>query len=212
MIRVLVVDDHKLVRNGLRMILESAEDIEVIGECESGEEALEQAPKMNPDVVLIDIMMPGMGGVDASKNLRKKLPKTEIVVVSAMSQDAFSFSLQEVGVRGFVSKSSNEDEMIEAVRQVMQGKIYMSRDVAQQLALTKTSGDKAASLADLSERELQVLLMVVKGMRVNDISEKLFLSPKTVSTYRQRMMDKLGVNNDVELTYWALRHQIVELQ
>jgi two-component system invasion response regulator UvrY len=162
-------------------------------------------------VILMDVNMPGIGGINAAKQIRRKHPGTQIVVVTAMSQEAFSYSLQEVGVLGFLSKSSNPEEMVEAVHTVVHGDIYMSRDVAQQLALAKQPGDTASKMSELSDRELQVLLMITKGMRVQEISESLFLSPKTISTYRQRIQEKLGVNNDIELTYWALRHNIIEL-
>lgn len=210
MIRVLIIDDHQLVRNGLKKILESSGDIEVVGEGASGEEAIELAREYEPDVVLMDVNMPGIGGINAAKQIRRNQPKTQIIVVTAMSQEAFSYSLQEVGVLGFLSKSSNPDEMIESVHTVVGGEIYMSRDVAQQLALAKHPGG-GSKMSELSDRELQVLLMITKGMRVQEISESLFLSPKTISTYRQRIQEKLGVNNDIELTYWALRHNIIEL-
>jgi two-component system invasion response regulator UvrY len=211
MIRVLLIDDHQLVRNGLKKILESDDDIEVIAEGATGEEAIDLSDKLSPDVLVIDVNMPGIGGVNAAKQIRRKHPEIQIIVVTAMSHEAFSYSLQEIGVRGYLSKSSNPDEMIEAVRTVNEGNIYMSRDVAQQLALARNPGDTASKMSELSDRELQVLLMITKGMRVQEISESLFLSPKTVSTYRQRIQEKLGVNNDIELTYWALRHNIVEL-
>ncbi|MEJ2310283.1 MAG: response regulator [Gammaproteobacteria bacterium] len=211
MISVLVIDDHQLVRNGLKKILESSGDIEVVGEGASGEEAIELARQYKPDVVLMDVNMPGIGGINAAKQIRRNQPNTQIIVVTAMSQEAFSYSLQEVGVLGFLSKSSNPEEMIESVHTVVGGDIYMSRDVAQQLALAKHPGGGGSKMSELSDRELQVLLMITKGMRVQEISESLFLSPKTISTYRQRIQEKLGVNNDIELTYWALRHNIIEL-
>jgi two-component system invasion response regulator UvrY len=211
MISVLVIDDHQLVRNGLKKILESSGDIEVVGEGASGEEAIELARQHEPDVVLMDVNMPGIGGINAAKQIRRNQPNTQIIVVTAMSQEAFSYSLQEVGVLGFLSKSSNPEEMIESVHTVVGGDIYMSRDVAQQLALAKHPGGGGSKMSELSDRELQVLLMITKGMRVQEISESLFLSPKTISTYRQRIQEKLGVNNDIELTYWALRHNIIEL-
>jgi two-component system invasion response regulator UvrY len=211
MIEVLIVDDHQLVRKGLKTILESDEDIKVVGEGTTGEEAIELAAEHNPDVMLMDVNMPGIGGINAAKQIRRRHPKTQIIVVTAMSQEAFSYSLQEVGVLGFLSKDSNPSEMVEAVHTVVHGEVYMSRDVAQQLALAKQPGDTASKMSELSDRELQVLLMITKGMRVQEISESLFLSPKTISTYRQRIQDKLGVNNDIELTYWALRHNIIEL-
>ncbi|MEJ2322115.1 MAG: response regulator [Gammaproteobacteria bacterium] len=211
MISVLVIDDHQLVRNGLKKILESSGDIEVVGEGASGEEAIELARQYKPDVVLMDVNMPGIGGINAAKQIRRNQPNTQIIVVTAMSQEAFSYSLQEVGVLGFLSKSSNPEEMIESVHTVVGGDIDMSRDVAQQLALAKHPGGGGSKMSELSDRELQVLLMITKGMRVQEISESLFLSPKTISTYRQRIQEKLGVNNDIELTYWALRHNIIEL-
>ena len=211
MIRVLLVDDHELVRTGIRRILEGNPEIEVVAEAKTGEEALQLATNFEPDLVLMDVNMPGIGGVNAAKQIRRKHPEIQIIVVTAMSHEAFSYSLQEIGVCCYLSKSSNPDEMIEAVRTVNEGNIYMSRDVAQQLALARNPGDTASKMSELSDRELQVLLMITKGMRVQEISESLFLSPKTVSTYRQRIQEKLGVNNDIELTYWALRHNIVEL-
>ncbi|MEN8174258.1 MAG: response regulator [Pseudomonadota bacterium] len=213
MIRVLVVDDHQLVRGGLCSVLGHAEGIEVVGEADSGEEAIQQVAAVKPDVVLMDINMAGIGGIEATRAIRRRFRRIQVVAVTALSEDPFSDKAQEAGALGFISKGCPAEELTDAVRAAARGTPFVSNDVAQRLAVARfKSRDEDPPLERLSSRELQVMLLITNGVNNQAISEKLFLSPKTVSTYRHRLYDKLGVSNDVELTHFALRYGLVELR
>ena len=187
--------------------------MEVIGEASSGEEALTKAEKLSPDVVLMDLKMPGIGGIEATRTIRRRFPKVQVVAVTALSDDPFPAQLHDAGAVGFVSKGCPANELTDAVRAAYDHKPYVSGDVAQRMALSRLAADGTASPVErLSSRELQVMLMITKGVSNQDISDQLCLSPKTISTYRHRLYEKLGVTNDVELTHFALRHGVVELR
>jgi len=213
MIRVLVVDDQQLVRRGFCSILMQAQDIEVVGEAADGESALHEVEKHKPHVVLMDVRMPGIGGIEATRMLRRRWPEVQVVAVTALSGQPFPAQLYEAGALGFVSKGCPADDLIAGVRAAAGGQPFVSHDVAQRLALARISPDeKDSPVEKLSRRELQVMLMIVRGSGNQQISDELHLSPKTVSTYRHRLYEKLHVDNDVELTHLALRHGIVELR
>ncbi len=209
MVRVLLVDDHDLVRTGIRRLLEDTEGIEVVGEARSGEEALTVAPAADPEVVLMDVNMPGMGGLEATRKLLRINPAIRIIVVSVHVDGLVPKRVLEAGAVGYLTKGCSADEVVLAVRTVQRGQRYISRDVAQTLALNTLTGGTSA-LDSLSERELQVLLKITQGHSIQEIADVLYLSPKTVSTYRSRIFKKLGVHSDVELTHLALRHGIIE--
>lgn len=213
MIRVLLVDDHALVRTGFRSILQAAPDVEVVDEASSGEEALAKVSGARPDLVLMDVSMPGIGGIEATRRIRRFHPDVQVIAVTVRRDDPFPTQLQEAGALGYVSKGCGAEEMLEAIRTVAEGKPFVSSDVAKRLALAgfqhksrQTGGDPFALL---SKRELQVTLMIVRGHRNQDIADSLCLSPKTISTYRQRIFEKLGVDNDVELTHLAMRYGLL---
>ena len=211
MISVLLVDDHKLMRTGIKFILDDTADIRVVGEASSGEEALERARALKPNVILMDVSMPGIGGLEATRKLAMSLPDTRVIVLSAQTAEPFPMRLMEAGAAGYLTKDSAGDEIVTAIRRVMAGERYISAEIARQMALqavNKTSG--ASPFEQLSSREMQVMIMATGGHSVQDISDKLHLSPKTVSTYRSRLFQKLGVNNDVELTRLALRYGVIE--
>ena len=208
MIRVLLVDDHKLIRVGLRNLLEAESDIEIVGEAAEGEAALERARELKPDVVVLDINMPGMNGVEATRKLARLNPAPRILIVSVHHQDPVPTRLLEAGAAGYLTKETAADEIVAAIRQVHAGRRYLSADVAREMALAQIGG--ATPLSTLSDREMEVLLLVANGMNIQDIAEKLHVSPKTVATYRYRLFEKLDVQNDVELARYALRHGLIE--
>lgn len=211
MIRLLLVDDHALFRSGLKSVLAGADDIEVVGEVSDGEAAVDFVRDLSPDVVLMDINMPGIGGIEATRRIVHVAPGVHVIAVTAMSEDPFPNQLLDAGARGYLSKGCPADELFKAVRDVVAGRHYISSDVARKLALGRmVNQDEASPLNLLSPREMQVMLMIVQGQGNQQISDTLFLSPKTISTYRHRLFDKLGVANDVELTHFAIRHQLVE--
>ncbi|HEY5789965.1 MAG TPA: response regulator [Gammaproteobacteria bacterium] len=211
MIKVLLVDDHALVRTGLRLILDAAEGIEVVGEAETGEGALDLIRKQPPDIVLMDINMPGIGGIEALHRMLHLDPTLAVIVCSVQGSDPYPTKLMQMGARGYLTKGCPADELVRAVMTVASGERYISSDVAQMLALTMLphTGRQQTQIDTLSQREMQVLLMVAEGMGIQEIADKLCVSPKTVGTYRHRLYDKLGVTNDVELSHFALRHGII---
>lgn len=211
MIRVLLVDDHKLVRSGIRKILDESEDVEVVAEAETGEQALDLAREHEPDVVLMDVNMPGIGGLEATRKLLHFNPKIKVIALSVHRSEPYPGRLLEAGASGYLTKDCSADEIISAVHKVYAGETYIDADIAREMALSRLPGKKAASgLEELSQREMQVMLMVVQGKPIQEISDRLFISPKTVSTYRYRLFEKLGVHNDVELTRLAMRYGLID--
>lgn len=213
MIRVYLVDDHRLVRAGLRKIVEDATDMTVKGEAETGEEAIELVRAEEPDIVLMDINMPGMGGLEATRRLLQSRPKLRVIGLSMHTEDPFPSRLLASGAAGYLTKDSAADEILTAIRKVHAGGNYITPAVAANLAVSLATGkNKANPFANLSQREMQVMLMVTNGSSIQEISDSLCLSPKTVSTYRYRLFEKLNVTNDVELTRMAMRHGILEAE
>ena len=208
-IRVMLVDDHDLIRYGLRRLLEDQSGIEVVDEARSGEEALEKVRTVKPDVVLMDINMPGIGGFEATSRLNKTGAACKVIVLTVHSEGPLPKRILEAGAVGYLTKGCPVEEMVQAIQRVNAGQRYIAPSIAQQLALSMLPGE--SSLLDLlSQRELQVLIMISQGMRTNAISEKLSLSPKTVSTYRKRLHEKLDVSNDVEMMHMAIKHGLLD--
>jgi two-component system, NarL family, invasion response regulator UvrY len=211
MIKIMLVDDHRLVRAGLKRVLQEVGDVEVIAEASSGEEALEITRTKVPDVVLMDINMPGIGGLEATRRLVQRMPSLKVVVVSMHLEEPYPSRMLAAGAAGYISKDSAADEVVAAIRRVYSGGHYVAADVAGNLAASLVKGTSGGSPFDqLSQRETQVMLMVTKGYSTQEISDRLHLSPKTVSTYRYRLFEKLNVNNDVELTRMAMRYGLLE--
>lgn len=208
-IRVMLVDDHDLIRYGLRRLLGDQSGIEVIAEADSGEKALELVRKEKPDVVLMDVNMPGIGGFEATSRICQTHPQSRVIVLTVHSDGPLPKRILEAGAVGYLTKGCPVEEMVEAIQKVHTGKRYIAPTIAQQMALSMLPGEE--SLIDtLSQRELQVLIMISEGMRTNQISDMLSLSPKTVSTYRKRLHEKLDVSNDVEMMHLAIKHGLLE--
>jgi two-component system invasion response regulator UvrY len=210
MIRVLIVDDHELVRTGIKRILEDTRDIRVIAEASTGEEALQQVREHRPDVVLTDVNMPGIGGLEATRKIIQSHPDLRVIVVTIHVDEPYPTRLLEAGASGYLTKGCAVDEIVDAIQMVHRGERYIGADIARQLALSMLPGGERSPFDKLSQREMQVMLMVTQGHSIQDISDRLCLSPKTVSTYRYRLYEKLGVDNDVELTHLAMRHGMIE--
>jgi DNA-binding NarL/FixJ family response regulator len=186
-------------------------NVEVVGEAENGEDAVKLARRLEPDVVLMDVIMPGIGGLEATRRICQSTPDIKVIVVTSVDDDIYPARLLQAGAAGYVTKGADLDEMVKAIQQVSRGQRYISPDIAQKLALRSFSGESDRSPFDeLSERELQITLMVVNCQKVNEIAESLHLSPKTVNTYRYRIFNKLDINSDVELTLLAVRHGLVD--
>ncbi|MCE0917262.1 response regulator transcription factor GacA [Pseudomonas sp. NMI760_13] len=209
MIRVLVVDDHDLVRTGITRMLADIDGLQVVGEADSGESALKLARELKPDVVLMDVKMPGIGGLEATRKLLRSHPDIKVVAVTVCEEYPFPTRLLQAGAAGYLTKGAGLDEMVQAIRLAFAGQRYISPQIAQQLAL-KSFQPQGSPFDALSEREIQIALMIVGCQKVQIISDKLCLSPKTVNTYRYRIFEKLSVTSDVELTLLAVRHGMVD--
>lgn len=213
MIKVFVVDDHDLVRTGITRMLADVTGLKVVGEAASGEEALREIRDLNPDVVLMDAKMPGIGGLEATRKLLRQNADVKVIAVTVCGDEPFPSRFLQAGASGYLTKGAAIDEMVKAIRLVHSGQRYISPEVAQALALKPFVNDGESSPFDLlSERELQIAMMIVNCQKVQEISDKLFLSPKTVNSYRYRVFDKLGINSDVELTLLAIRHGMVDAE
>lgn len=210
MIRVLVVDDHELVRSGITRMLADNPDLEVIGQVASGEDAIEFVRRARPDIVLMDIRMPGIGGLEATRRILRIDDTIRVIVVTACADDPYPTRVMQSGASAYITKGADIKEMVRSIRMAHSGQRYISPEIAQKMALKQLSGDRdddgELSLFErLSEREMQIAMMVVDCQKVQDISDKLCLSPKTVNSYRYRIFEKLEISSDVELALMAVR-------
>ncbi|GLX86456.1 DNA-binding response regulator [Thalassotalea loyana] len=212
MINILLVDDHELVRTGIRRILEDVKGMKVVGECETGEIAAKFCRTNAPDVVLMDMNMPGIGGLEATKKIIRFNPDIKVIVLTVHSEDPIPTKVMQIGAAGYLTKGAGPEEMVNAVRAVHSGQRYITPDIAQQMALSQFKNPEENPFSALSERELQIMMMVTRGEKVPDISEQLMLSTKTINSYRYRMFEKLNISNDVELTHLAIRHGMLNTE
>ncbi|MFX1678322.1 response regulator transcription factor [Mitsuaria sp. CC2] len=217
-IRVLICDDHRIVREGIKQILAEASDLRVMGEAANGPEAIQQvragaAAGAGPDVVLLDIAMPQRDGLDILKALRSEFPKLPVLMLSTYPDRQYAVRSLKLGAAGYLNKSADSEQMIDAVRTVARGRRFITPSVAEHLAAAIGDGfaaDDGVPLHEvLSHREHQVFQMLVAGRSVGEIAEQLVLSSNTVSTYRARILEKTGVRNDVELTLFAVRRELL---
>lgn len=211
MINVLIVDDHPLVRMGIRRLLEQLTDMTVVAEAENGETALTLVRSHKPDVVLLDMKMPGIDGWEVTRRLKKTHPNVKVIAVTTANTDPmFPGRLLQLGAMGYLTKESDAEEMAMAIRRVYKGEKYLCAEIAQQMAISSLQAPQETPFDLLSEREMQVMFMITRGMTVPEIAETLFLSTKTVNGYRYRMFEKLLIKNDVELTFLAMKYRIIE--
>lgn len=210
MVDVLLVDDHELVRIGIRGLLESRAaqtGIHVVGEAGSGEEALTKLPRLRPDVVLLDLNMPGMGGLETTRQVLAQYPGTKVIVLTVQDEGPFPRWLMDSGASGYLTKGCQVDELIEAIRLAMRGDRHMSPKIAHHLSGGE-GAEEADALARLSPRERQILVLLVKGCKQQKIASELGVNVKTVSTYKARLRDKLECSSDIELLRLAMDHGI----
>ncbi|RZA05653.1 MAG: response regulator [Moraxellaceae bacterium] len=210
MIKVLVVDDHELVRTGICRMLADTPDVEVIGQAESGEMAIDMARREHPDVVLLDVNMPGIGGVETTRRLLQSVPSVRVLAVSGLAEEPYPSMLLKAGAKGYITKGAPLAEMVRAIKKVMQGGKYFSADIAEQIASSYLSEQQQSPFDLLSEREMQVAMMVVNCISAQEIADRLFVSVKTVNTYRYRIFEKLDVDSDVKLTHLAIRYGLIK--
>jgi two-component system invasion response regulator UvrY len=210
MIRVGIVDDHAIVRAGLRQYLSEQVDVRVTGEAANGRDALELARGGEVDVMLLDISMPDQGGVDALAAIKARFPELPVLILSGFPETHYATTLLRQGASGYINKESDPEEIVKAVRTVAMGRRYISAAVAEMLADGVAGGGERPPHEALSERELQVFLRLAQGETIGHMAETMFLSVKTVSTYRTRVLEKLKLQTNSELTYYALKNGLIQ--
>lgn len=209
MIKVIVADDHDMVRQGIALILSDVEDISVIGEAKSGEDAVTLSRRQQPDVILMDVRMPGIGGLEATKKILAHRPDTGVIALSGYNDSSYPGMFMQAGAMGYITKGADYNDMIEAIRTVHEGKAYLSPEVADKVdAYSKNQHENPFD--QLSDRELQIALMISECYSLDKIAEQLKLNPKTVNSYKYRVFDKLNVQSDVELTLLTQRHHMID--
>ena len=209
MIRVILCDDHAVVRRGIRDTISEAVDIRVVGEAGSYPELREQLRKNECDVLVLDLNMPGRGGLEVLQALREEGSPVKTLVVSMYPEDQYAIRCLRAGARGYLNKAGEPAELIAAIRTVFQGRKYVTPEVAEMLVDSLNAPEDQALHASLSERELQTLQKIASGKKLSDIADELMLSPKTVSVYRARVLAKLHLANNAELTVYAIRNNLV---
>jgi len=209
MIRLLMVDDHALFRFGLRKMLQDAKGIQIVGEAEDGEGAVRMARELRPNVILMDLLMPGVGGLEAIRRIALMELDIRVIALTACEHRPFPVQALKAGAAGYLTKGVSAEELVTAIKRVFVGKRYVGADIAQALAVSAFEDGEGAPFDNLSNREMQIMMMVVNCHKVNDISSSLHLSPKTVNSYRYRIFEKLNVSSDVELALLAMRHGMV---
>ena len=212
MIKILLVDDHELVRTGISRILNDVSDFEVVAAVGSGEDAVDHCRKAAPDIIMMDVSMPGIGGLEATRKILRFCEDTKVICLSMHKENPIPTKIMQAGAHGFLTKDAEPAEMVNAIYKVSAGQRYISAEVAQELAIGVTNPNNDNPFASLSDRELEITLMLTRGTRVPEIATNLNISAKTVNTYRYRMFDKLGVQSDVELTHLALRHKLIQTE
>ncbi len=210
-IRVMIVDDHDLVRHGFKSLLGASKGIDVIATASSGEEAIRfcREHEGEIDIILMDVSMPGIGGIEATHRISKSWPQIGIIIVTVHNDGPLPKQLLNGGAKGYLTKGNGVEEMIAAIRDVFAGKHYIAKEIAQQLALSVLPGE-VNPLDQLSMRETQVLMMIARGTRTQEISRILSLSPKTISTYRARLYEKLNVSSDIEMLHLAMKYGVFD--
>lgn len=208
-IRVFIIDDHALVRTGMRMILSAQPDIEVIGDAESGEQALPRIRALKPDVVLCDLHLPGVSGLEITERIVKGDHGTRVIIVSVLEDGPLPKRLLEAGASGYVGKGGDANELLRAVHEVARGKRYLASGVAQNLALYRVDGDGSPFDA-LSPRELEIALLLVQGLRQEEMARRLSLSAKTINTHKTRLFEKLEIRDTIALARLAGQYGLIE--
>lgn len=209
-IRIGLVDDHVILRTGLRKFIEESSDLVVVGEAGSGREAIDLARNQDMDVMLMDISMPGQSGIDALAMIRAKAPDLGILILSGYPEEHYAVSLIRQGANGYLNKQCDPDEIVAAIRRIAEGHRYITPQVADLLAQQLNKPETGAPHEQLSEREFQVFVRLAKGETVGDIAETLSLSVKTISTYRTRIMEKMALSSNSDLTYYALKAGLID--
>ncbi len=209
-IRILIADDHAIVRHGLRQILSSSEEMVVTGEAINGLQAMQMARQGEWDVVLLDVSMPEKNGIDTLKQLKREFPKLPVLILSMHPEEHYAIRALKAGASGYLTKQSAPEQLVNAIRQVAGGKKYVSPSLAEELANAISEDSDKAPHEKLSDREYQTLVMISSGKTLSQIAEELNLSVKTVSVYRARLLEKMKLKNNAELTHYGLKHGLTD--
>jgi DNA-binding NarL/FixJ family response regulator len=209
MIKILIADDHAVVRRGIKQILSEEKDIEVLGEASNSDEVLSQLYDQDWDIVILDLIMPGKSGLDTLIQMKQRKPELKVLVLSMHPEEEIAIRALKSGASGYLKKDSVPDELIKAIRKVYSGGKYISTTLAESIFLSMDKDISKAPHEELSEREFQVLCLIATGNTLSDIAEELSLSVKTISTYRTRVLEKLKLKTNIELTHYALKHKLI---
>lgn len=211
MIKVVIADDHPFIREGIKKVVDSKMDLKIVGEAENGDELLDILEKKPPDILVLDIMMPGKSGLELLKQINKLYPNLPVLILSIHSEERFAIRALRAGAYGYLTKTSISEELIKAIRKITTEKRkYITAEVAEQLVSQVDVNMDNPMHEDLSDREFQVLCMIAKGMKVTDIAQELSLSPQTIHTYRTRIKEKINLSSNVEMTRYAIENNLIE--
>lgn len=210
MIDIILVDDHELVRTGLKMIIAKMPGINIVAEGENGQQAIDLATQLRPDVILMDVNMPVITGLEATRRISAHMPDVKVIILTVHAETPFPSKLLQAGASGYLTKGCDAAELEKAIKRVATNNRYIGTDIAQQMALSLLPGGDSSPFNVLSEREMEVMMMLAHGKKPKEIAAKLYLSPKTIATYKYKIMDKLEVENLIELAHMAIRHGIIE--
>ena len=215
-IRLLLADDHAVVRSGLRLLLETQPDMVIIGEAETGEEAVRRTAELQPDVVLMDIEMPGINGIEAARRIKAQSPATAVLALTMYEDDQYFFEMLRAGAAGYVPKRAAPDELASAIRAVSRGDVFIHPSLAGRLVqdylLRRDTDEQEPPMDDLTPREQEVLTLIAEGLSNGEIAEQLVISIKTVDRHRENIMRKLNLHNRVDLVKYALRKGLIDLE
>lgn len=210
MIKILIADDHAVVRKGLKQILAETSDIVATDEAINGQEVLEKVRKNDYDIVMLDISMPGRNGLDILKQVKNEKPEMSVLILSMHPEEQYAVRALKAGASGYLTKDSAPDELILAIRKISQGRKYITSSLAERLAFYLEVDSEKPLHEALSDREYEVMRMIASGKTVKEIAEELFLSIKTISTYRSRILEKMGMKNNTELVHYALKNRLLD--
>jgi len=210
MLKILIADDHLIVRKGLRQILSEESDIGEVGEAQDSQEVLELVRKRDWDIVILDIKMPGRGGIDALKELKQLHPKLPVLILSMHPEDQYAVRALKAGASGYMTKESAQEELVKAIRKILQGGKYVSPTLAEKLAFDLEGKIEKPLHETLSDREYQVMLLIASGKTVSEIAEELSLSVKTIDTYRTRILEKMKMKTNAELIRCAIKNKLID--
>ncbi|MBC8358856.1 MAG: response regulator transcription factor [Candidatus Aminicenantes bacterium] len=210
MIKILIADDHAVVRKGLKQILAETSDIVAASEAKNGQEVLEKVRKSDYDIVMLDISMPGRSGIEILKQLKDEKPEVLVLVLSMHPEEQYAVRALKAGASGYLTKDSAPEELIEAIRKISQGGKYITASLAEKLAFDLEIDSEKPLHETLSDREYEVMCKIASGKTIKEIAEELFLSVKTISTYRSRILEKMGMKNNTQLVHYALKNRLLD--